>query len=42
MNSAKRGLEFKQGPGDWLCQTAGAAALSGGREPHAVGDCGGL
>ena len=27
----------KQGPRDWLCQTAGAAAPSGGSEPHEVG-----
>ncbi len=31
----------KQGPRDWLCQTAGAAAPSGGRELHAVSDRGG-
>ena len=31
----------KQGPRDWLCQTAGAAASSGGREPHQVGERGG-
>jgi TRAP-type C4-dicarboxylate transport system permease small subunit len=27
-----------EGPRDWLCQTAGAAAPSGGRELHAVSD----
>ena len=27
---------FKQGPRDWLCQTAGAAAPSGGSAVHAV------
>ncbi len=31
---------FKQGQRDWLCQTAGAAAPSGGSEPHAVGSVG--
>ena len=31
----------KQGPRDWLCQTAGAAAPSGGRELHEVNDRGG-
>ncbi|MDO8718217.1 MAG: oxidoreductase [Polaromonas sp.] len=30
----------KQGPRDWLRQTAGAAAPSGGSEPHAVGSVG--
>ena len=30
----------KPGPRDWLCQTAGAAAPSGGSEPHAVGSVG--
>jgi N-acetylmuramate 1-kinase len=29
--------QSQPGPRDWLCQTAGAAAPSGGREPHAVG-----
>ncbi len=33
---------FKQGPRDWLCQTAGAAPPSGGSEPHAVGSVGAL
>jgi len=32
----------KQGPRDWLCQTAGAAAPSGGRELHEVSNRGGL
>ncbi|WP_029524262.1 competence/damage-inducible protein A [Polaromonas glacialis] len=32
----------KQGPRDWLCQTAGAAAPSGGRELHEVSDRGGI
>ena len=31
----------QQGPRDWLCQTAGAAAPSGGSELHAVNDRGG-
>ncbi len=31
---------YQQGPRDWLCQTAGAVAPLGGREPHAVGDRG--
>ena len=31
---------FKQGPRGWLRQTAGAAALSGGSEPHEVGSVG--
>ena len=31
----------QQGPRDWLSQTAGAAAPSGGRELHAVNDRGG-
>ncbi len=31
----------KQGPRDWLRQTAGVAAPSGGRERHAVRDRGG-
>ena len=31
---------FKQGPRDRLCRTAGAAAPSGGSEPHAVGSVG--
>ena len=34
------GFPVKQGPRDWLRQTAGAAAPSGGREPHAVGSVG--
>ena len=33
--------QFKQGPRDWLRQTAGAAAPSGGRELHEVNDRGG-
>ena len=33
--------QFKQGPRDWLRQTAGAAAPSGGRELHEVSDRGG-
>ena len=32
----------KQGPQDWLCQTAGAAASSGGSEPHKVGSVGAI
>ena len=31
----------KQGPRDWLSQTAGAPASSGGSEPHKVGERGG-
>ena len=31
---------FKQGPRDWLRQTAGATAPSGGSAPHAVGSVG--
>ena len=33
--------QFKQGPRDWLSQTAGAAAPSGGRKLHEVSDRGG-
>ena len=33
---------FKQGPRDRLCRTAGAAAPSGGSEPHEVGSVGAL
>ena len=32
---------FKQGPRDWLCQTAGAAAPSGGRELREANERGG-
>ena len=32
----------KQGPRDWLGQTAGAAAPSGGSDPHEVGERGGI
>ncbi len=32
----------KQGPRDWLRQTAGAAAPSGGSDPHEVGERGGI
>ena len=42
MIATERGFEFKQGPRDWPCQTAGAAAPAGGRKPPAVGDRGGL
>ena len=35
------GSQPKQGPRDWLCQTAGAAAPSGGRELHEVNERGG-
>jgi molybdopterin-biosynthesis enzyme MoeA-like protein len=39
---AKEGASStKQGPRDWLSQTAGAAAPSGGSDPHAVGERGG-
>ena len=42
MNASKFNdvISFKQGPRDWLCQTAGAAAPSGGsavREATSVG-----
>jgi len=33
-------VSSQPGPRDWLCQTAGAAAPSGGSEPHAVGSVG--
>ena len=37
------GSDFtKQGPRDWLCQTAGAAAPSGGRAVHAVTNVGAI
>ena len=32
---------FKQGPRDWLCQIAGAAAPLGGRELREANDRGG-
>ena len=35
------GSSSQQGPRDWLCQTAGAAAPPGGRELHEVSDRGG-
>jgi molybdopterin-biosynthesis enzyme MoeA-like protein len=35
------GSSTQQGPRDWLRQTAGAAAPSGGSDPHAVGERGG-
>jgi len=38
----QEGSQAKQGPRDWLRQTAGAAAPSGGSDPHAVGERGGL
>ena len=43
MASGKRvsQIPFEQGPRDWLRQTAGAAAPSGGRKRHAVRDRGG-
>ena len=31
----------QHGPRNWLCRAQGAPALSGGKEPHEVGDCGG-
>ena len=41
-NTPNSGIHpFKQGPRDWLSQTAGAAAPSGGRESHEVGERGG-
>ena len=39
--SAREGAPLKQGPRDWLSQTAGAAAPSGGRELHEVNERGG-
>ena len=36
------GVSTKQEPRDWLRQTAGAAAPSGGSDPHEVGERGGL
>ena len=41
MNDREVFHPFKQGPRDWLRQTAGAAAPSGGRELHEVNDRGG-
>ena len=43
MASGKRvsQIPFKQGPRDWLRQTAGAAAPSGGRELREANDRGG-
>jgi molybdopterin-biosynthesis enzyme MoeA-like protein len=38
----RKGSSIKQGPRDWLCQTAGAAAPSGGSDPHEVGERGGV
>jgi len=35
------GSSVKSGPRDWLSQTAGAAAPSGGSDPHEVGERGG-
>ena len=35
-------VQAQQGPRDWLCQTAGAAAPSGGSEPHEVGSVGAI
>ena len=41
-NTTSKGasLPHQQGPRDWLRQTAGAAAPSGGSEPHEVGSVG--
>ncbi|MDB5884830.1 MAG: glycosyl transferase, family 9 [Polaromonas sp.] len=39
--SDREGSPFQQGPRDWLPQTAGAAAPSGGRELHEVNEPGG-
>lgn len=39
--SAREEAPFKQGPRDWLSQTAGAAAPPGGRELHEVNERGG-
>jgi len=36
------GSSVKQGPQDWLRQTAGAAAPPGGSDPHKVGERGGI
>jgi molybdopterin-biosynthesis enzyme MoeA-like protein len=38
----RSGFSIKQGPRDWLGQTAGAAAPPGGSDPHAVGERGGI
>ena len=38
----RSGASVKQGPRDWLRQTAGAAAPSGGSDPHEVGERGGV
>ena len=38
---ASKNFPFKQGPRIRLCRSAGAAALSGGRELHAVSERGG-
>jgi hypothetical protein len=37
----RKGSSIKQGPRDWLCQTAGAAAPSGGRKLREASDHGG-
>ena len=42
VRSAREDEPGQQGPRDWLRQTAGAAAPSGGRELHAVSDRGGV
>ncbi len=39
-SSAEAPLPHQQGPRNWLRQTAGAAAPSGGSEPHEVGSVG--
>jgi len=38
----RHGVSTKQGPRDWLRHTAGAAAPSGGSDPHEVGERGGI
>jgi len=38
----RNGVSTKQGPRDWLRQTAGAAAPAGGSDPHEVGERGGI
>ena len=38
----RRAVPHQQGPRDWLRQTAGAAAPSGGSESHEVGSVGAI
>ena len=41
MGISENAVLFKQGPRNWLCQAAGAAAPSGGRALHEVSNRGG-